>query len=195
MSSSGLLPCKLPLNPISRVVNPCCNRSVSDSRRTPEPWERAMRRRDLIKGIAGSIVWPFAARAQQPAMPIVGFLAIQSSRYLASHMPSFRQGLKEAGYIEGQSVAIEYRLAEGHYDRLPDMLADLNRSSGSDDRYLRHRSIEGSKSSHNDAADRFHNRRRSGHGRARREPQSPGRQYHGASACLARHWRANVSGW
>jgi len=58
-------------------------------------------------------------------MPVVGFLSILSSSYIASRMPSFRQGLKEGGYIEGQNVAIEYRLAEGHYDRLPNMAADL----------------------------------------------------------------------
>src|SRR6516225_4585530 len=86
---------------------------------------RHTRRREFITLLgSAAVTWPPVASAQQ-AMPIMGFLAIQSSRYLASCMPSFRQGLKEAGYIEGQNVAIEYRLAEGHYERLPDMLADL----------------------------------------------------------------------
>jgi putative ABC transport system substrate-binding protein len=83
-----------------------------------------MRRRNFIKGIVGSAVaWPLPARAQQPAM--LGFIHNASQSYFAPFATSFRDGLKEAGYVEGRNVAIEYRWAEGHSDRLPALVADL----------------------------------------------------------------------
>ena len=87
-----------------------------------------MRRRDFIKGIVGSAAaWPLSARAQQAGVPVVGWLGSTSPAPAANILHAFRRGLNEAGYIEGQNVAIEYRWAEGQYNRLPGLVADLVR--------------------------------------------------------------------
>ena len=86
-----------------------------------------MNRRQMIAALAGATAWPIAARAQQPAMPMIGSLHAASREGTTHLMAAYREGLKEEGYVEGQTVTIEYRWAAGALDRMPAMMADLVR--------------------------------------------------------------------
>jgi putative ABC transport system substrate-binding protein len=85
-----------------------------------------MRRREFIAGLGGVAVWPLVARAQQPTLPVIGFLNGGSPGGYASRVAAFRQGLKETGYVEGQNVAIDFRWADAQYDLVPAMAAELD---------------------------------------------------------------------
>jgi putative ABC transport system substrate-binding protein len=86
-----------------------------------------MRRRDFIRVIGSVAAWPLAARAQPAAVPIIGFIGGESPEPYADRLGAFHQGLKETGFVEGQNIAVEYRWAQSHYDRLPELATDLVR--------------------------------------------------------------------
>src|SRR3954469_15007398 len=84
-----------------------------------------MKRREFVAGLAGGVVWPVVARAEQPAMPVIGYLNSASRDAFAPYVAAFLRGLKEGGFVEGQNVMIEYRSTEDKPERLPALAADL----------------------------------------------------------------------
>src|SRR5262249_25335277 len=137
-----------------------------------------MNRREFTTPVGGAAAaWPLAARAQQPTMPVVGFLHAGTPSAFASLVIAFREGLDTAGYVEGRSVTIEYRWAENHYERLPALLTDLVGRRVAVIAALGDGPAATAKAGTRYSG-RCDGRQRSGGGGPRREPQPTRRQHH-----------------
>ena len=138
-----------------------------------------MRRRDFITLVgAAAVAWPLTARAQQPAIPVIGFLNPRSATDTVGLTAAFRQALNEVGFVDGRNVAIEYRWASNQVDQLPALAAEL---VGRPAAVIAAFSTVGAlarQEGNNDDPDRVLDRRRPGEGRYCRKPRPAGRQHH-----------------